>query len=310
MSLFRVSDYRTIGHNCTDFVEGTGKSFIGALLAKAIVKHTRKTILVVCYTNHALDDILTSLINIGIPTQDMLRLGGKSTPITEPLRIQKQDRPEGRRTRDQWTIIDKHKDAAELSFQRMSEAFKKTLERIDYKDIMSYLEFEYPDYFAAFTVPESDDGMAVVDKHGRTLRTFFLINQWSNGWNAGPLQYWTTEDPSIERIWKMNKTQRTEMRMQWAKAIYQDIVANFASEAAEYNKILDKVAAASSNTELFRSKRIVGCTTTAAAKYSDEIQAFNPDVLLVEEAGEILESHVLTALGPEASQLILIGDHK
>ena len=33
-------------------------------------------------------------------------------------------------------------------------------------------------------------------------------------------------------------------------------------------------------------------------------------MLVVEEAGEILESHVLTALGPETKQLILIGDQK
>jgi len=33
-------------------------------------------------------------------------------------------------------------------------------------------------------------------------------------------------------------------------------------------------------------------------------------IVLVEEAGEILESHILTALGPETQQLILIGDHK
>jgi superfamily I DNA and/or RNA helicase len=33
-------------------------------------------------------------------------------------------------------------------------------------------------------------------------------------------------------------------------------------------------------------------------------------VLLVEEAGEILESHILTALGSRTKQLILIGDHK
>lgn len=32
--------------------------------------------------------------------------------------------------------------------------------------------------------------------------------------------------------------------------------------------------------------------------------------MLVEEAGEILEAHVITALGPSTQQLILIGDHQ
>lgn len=56
--------------------------------------------------------------------------------------------------------------------------------------------------------------------------------------------------------------------------------------------------------------RIIGCTTTAAAKYTQQLRDALPEVLLVEEAGEILESHVLTALGEETRRLILIGDHK
>ena len=40
------------------------------------------------------------------------------------------------------------------------------------------------------------------------------------------------------------------------------------------------------------------------------LDAVRPGVVLVEEAGEILESHILTALGPETKQLVLIGDHK
>lgn len=53
-----------------------------------------------------------------------------------------------------------------------------------------------------------------------------------------------------------------------------------------------------------------GCTTTAAAKYREDINAAEPDILLVEEAGEILESHILTAMGRSTKQLILIGDHQ
>jgi superfamily I DNA and/or RNA helicase len=34
-----------------------------------------------------------------------------------------------------------------------------------------------------------------------------------------------------------------------------------------------------------------------------------PDVVMLEEAGEILESHTLMAMTPETKQLILIGDH-
>ena len=49
---------------------------------------------------------------------------------------------------------------------------------------------------------------------------------------------------------------------------------------------------------------------SAAAKYAKELQSASRDVILVEEAGEILESHILTTLASQTQQLILIGDHK
>jgi hypothetical protein len=57
-------------------------------------------------------------------------------------------------------------------------------------------------------------------------------------------------------------------------------------------------------------QRIIGCTITEAAKYNEIIQTAKPDILLVEEAGEILESRILTSLNPKTKQIILIGDHK
>lgn len=44
--------------------------------------------------------------------------------------------------------------------------------------------------------------------------------------------------------------------------------------------------------------------------FRELIRTARPSVLLVEEAGEILESHVLTALSDGVEHLILIGDHK
>ena len=40
------------------------------------------------------------------------------------------------------------------------------------------------------------------------------------------------------------------------------------------------------------------------------IKAASPTVLLVEEAGEILEPHTITAMTDSIQQVILIGDHK
>ena len=142
-------------------ISGTGKSFIGTLIAKALHLFTPKTILVVCYTNHALDDILEGLLDVGIPPDTMLRLGGKSTARTEPLLLQKQ--PNGARTRDQWTIIDKYKQEAEVIYKMLDNAFNEYLSfKTSLSDILDYLEFDDPIFYGAFKVPDPEDSDGMV----------------------------------------------------------------------------------------------------------------------------------------------------
>ena len=85
---------------------GTGKSFIGALIAKALYEHTSETILVLSYTNHALDQFLEDLLDNGIPTQSVVRLGSKSTPRTAPLNLFEIQRTGGyNKSRTGWEIV-------------------------------------------------------------------------------------------------------------------------------------------------------------------------------------------------------------
>ncbi|KAF7376292.1 hypothetical protein MSAN_00044600 [Mycena sanguinolenta] len=53
---------------------------------------------------------------------------------------------------------------------------------------------------------------------------------------------------------------------------------------------------------------IVGCTTTGAAKLTSLLKSLSPRVMLVEEAGQVLEAHILGSLVPSVEHLILIGD--
>lgn len=88
---------------------GTGKSFIGALLTKAMLEHTSETILVVCYTNHALDQLLEELLDTGMRSELMVRLGQKSTTRTEPLQLRNQTI----KSRSPWSVINAKREEAE-----------------------------------------------------------------------------------------------------------------------------------------------------------------------------------------------------
>ena len=98
----------------------------------------------------------------------------------------------------------------------------------------------------------------------------------------------------------------------WQTAILHDLVdeirdtgRNFNEDNTEADYILSQRDA-----NVIKEKRIIACTTNGAAKFAAAIQSASPGVVLVEEAGEILESHILTAMGPSTEQLILIGDHQ
>ncbi|GAQ90342.1 NF-X1 zinc finger and helicase domain protein [Klebsormidium nitens] len=61
---------------------------------------------------------------------------------------------------------------------------------------------------------------------------------------------------------------------------------------------------------ILQGARIVGMTTTGVAKQQQLIQALGPRVIVVEEAAEVLEAHVLTSLSSRTEHVILIGDQE
>ncbi|XP_030764249.1 NFX1-type zinc finger-containing protein 1-like isoform X2 [Sitophilus oryzae] len=55
--------------------------------------------------------------------------------------------------------------------------------------------------------------------------------------------------------------------------------------------------------------RLVGMTTTGAARLRSTIQSLKNPIVIVEEAAEVLEAHIIAALTQNCQHLILIGDH-
>ena len=62
--------------------------------------------------------------------------------------------------------------------------------------------------------------------------------------------------------------------------------------------------------KVLRNARVIGMTTTCAAKYHHILQKICPKIVLVEEAAEVLEAHIITSLTKGCQHLILIGDHQ
>ncbi|EIN07312.1 P-loop containing nucleoside triphosphate hydrolase protein [Punctularia strigosozonata HHB-11173 SS5] len=291
---------------------GTGKSFIGALLAKALHDNS-ETILVVCYTNHALDQFLEDLLDIGIPEASLVRLGSNSTPRTDPISLFNLTKSSNFRFgRGDWTTIDNHRKRLgtyEQALKGAADRFQRTAVRN--ANILEYLEFEAPDFYRAFLVPKAADGMRQVTRKGKEIQDDFLFYQWSKGYDAGLFKNHDHVKEATD-IWQMPLESRLARIASWKHELLKEQALRIHTHATDYNSHVDRLDHKfdQRNREIIASKRIIGCTTTAAAKYREAIKAAAPTVLLVEEAGEILESHIITALGSKTQKLVLIGDHK
>ncbi|KAF8552897.1 hypothetical protein OG21DRAFT_1415208 [Imleria badia] len=288
---------------------GTGKSFIGTILAKAIHDKTSQTILVVCYTNHALDQFLGDLLKYNIPAESMVRLGGRANQSMEHLSLHKQ--PRGRFRYD-WDEINGLKSTASYQEDELKTHFDKLLDVNEEKNLMTHLEVQHRDFFEAFCVPlETEDGMTRVGRNGKAIDDSYLFSRWTQGLDAGVL----SDDPHVQasaRVWGMDHSARQQQLAEWQHELVTNATESICQTGLGYNELQDTIKQefGESTVAILRQKRIIACTTTGAAIHTRAIQKVGPKFLLVEEAGEILESHVLTALSRKVDQMILIGDHK
>ncbi|KAH6848029.1 P-loop containing nucleoside triphosphate hydrolase protein [Chaetomium sp. MPI-CAGE-AT-0009] len=271
-------------------------------------------ILVLSYTNHALDQFLEDLLKAGIPADAMVRIGSKAkcTPQTARLLLSEQ-RAQVRRSAKAWEIINLLKHEAENVGTKLKEAFQRVATfSPKWDDIEEYLEFEDGGhaFLDALRVPAQSNGWAQAGKRGKAIGPDYLFLQWIRG--QGPGQVARHLSPAAQAVWRMPPPVREEHYHNWLRSLMEEHLQVTEDLSRQFNEVQKKIDLqfAEADANVVHEKKIIGCTTTGAAKYDRLIRAANPDVILIEESGEILESHVLTALASTVKQLVLIGDHK
>lgn len=291
---------------------GTGKSFIGALATYFLLKYTMRKILVITFTNHALDQFIEDLSDLGFQKEDIVRLGSKATSKTSSMLLSAQ-RSGFKRSRESWSIIDHLKTDASEQCEALKVSFEDYLDsQPSFSDIQEYLEFSENGlkFFEAFEIPTEEDSFKRIGKLGKEVKKDYLFANWKAGLGPGVFRQHAMR--YHQDVWNIHPPQRAKLIEEWFSSILQDKIQRFKELARQYDSTQERLDGLYSEDKVhvLREKRIIGCTTTAAAMYSKLITAAQVDVVVVEEAGEIQESHILTALTPSVKQLIQIGDHK
>ncbi|RYP86635.1 hypothetical protein DL769_000703 [Monosporascus sp. CRB-8-3] len=289
---------------------GTGKSFIGAHIVQCLYSNSKQRVMVIAYTNHALDQFLEELMDAGIPENTMIRLGSKYTERTASLLMRHFN---GRLASGSMAQIAQIKEEQSELRGGLGSAFEEYFNFTpSFQSIREHLEFSQDDrhFYEAFVLPAEDKEWKHVGRGGKEVREDYLFERWKQG--EGPGIFTKHVRKELEVVWDMEPALRNEYLTKWVEALIQEKVEGVEELTTTFDLNQQRIDDLynTSKVEVLRSKRVIGCTTTAAAMQQKLIRAARPDVILVEEAGEILESHVLTAMSPSVKQLILIGDHK
>jgi len=130
--------------------------------------------------------------------------------------------------------------------------------------------------------------------------------------NLTVTKYGEFEAEDIEDLYDLGLEDRWELYKYWHAKFRKRILEKLEDKCEEYNKACERASDAKHNKERYalETAHVIGMTTTGAAKYQHVLHMLKPKIVIVEEAAEVLESHIVSALNAGTQHLILIGDHK
>ncbi|CAN0393666.1 unnamed protein product, partial [Laminaria digitata] len=148
---------------------GTGKTFIGAFLAQTILSMTNERILIVCYTNHALDSFLEDILSKGVDS--LVRIGGGSKNVKlDPYQLR--NRQDSKFSTVQSRQYGHLKGALETSQGGIDAAQHLLNRKPTSVEMLEWLEDEDSEAFQELRMPAGlgVDGDTVVDRTVRGYR--------------------------------------------------------------------------------------------------------------------------------------------
>ena len=120
------------------------------------------------------------------------------------------------------------------------------------------------------------------------------------------------EEMYLDDIYRLNTKDRWRLYRLWRKRAEEHHQKLFLTRQNEYDQAVEREQEIirMEEYEVLRKACVIGMTTTCAAKYRSILKEIRPRIVIVEEAAEVLEAHIIASLTPGCQHLILIGDHK
>ncbi|CAL1540382.1 unnamed protein product, partial [Lymnaea stagnalis] len=120
------------------------------------------------------------------------------------------------------------------------------------------------------------------------------------------------EESKVVDVWKLSSNNRFRLYKSWFERLMTSISRKIQELTDNYNLLLEQKREIREMKDLavLKNAMVVGMTTTGAARNRKLLRTIGPRIIVVEEAAEVLEAHIITALNEHCQHLILIGDHQ
>ncbi|KAI9723855.1 MAG: hypothetical protein M1828_004105 [Chrysothrix sp. TS-e1954] len=292
---------------------GTGKSYTGVALIKVLLANASKAsmgpIICVCYTNHALDQLLEHLLDHGV--QQIIRIGSRSkSERLDDVNLNEISRRAEKTKTEKSTLHE--------AFEQIEEKLKdikKLLEQFSRAGsigtIKHHLRSQQPHHYSQLfdTDGDSQGFKQVHRKQDNELKAWLRGHCHREDADRKPLSL-----DSLRRLSLQSLTHEER------KILYNGWISDYRSYVQEriLHLVTDYMRAKSSKSNVhseldlrcLKQANVVGLTTSGLARVQKMLGLLNSKVLICEEAGEILEAHTLATLLPSIEHMILIGDHQ
>ncbi|KAK5129238.1 hypothetical protein LTR08_003723 [Meristemomyces frigidus] len=288
---------------------GTGKSYTGVQLINILLDNKKAAdlgpIVCVCFTNHALDQSLERLLDEGV--DKVIRIGGrsKSERLAEVnLRsvVQRLSQTKTEKA-DRWDLLKKVDDE-----EREINGILGGMGQLNSQAaVEEYLKTNYPDQYQQLFSKVDEDRFTKVNYHPDAV-----MERWLGSTIRGFDNPRSVNELVEVHILNMTGRERRRLYDYWLVEMKEDLHNRLNIALRAYNGLKAKLDDIRTELDLrvLRQANIIGITTSGLARNLNLLRRINAKVLLCEEAGEVLESHCLTALLPSVEHAILIGDHE
>jgi len=289
---------------------GTGKSYTGEKIIKILLANKEETdigpILCVCYTNHALDQLLEHLLDDPAKIK-VIRIGSRSkSERLQDLNIRTVAKAYAR-TRTEKAELYRAERGTDEAIQDLEFEFHQLSISNTWGSVKALLESQnqehHDELFGAM-----EGGFKIVNHSPQKS-----LGRWLSGGRRVNPPVPPRPIVALEhaRLKAMTCDERRSLYSYWLERIRDPIIEKIWPLYQDYILAKERRDRVRGDLDLrcMEEADIIGVTTTGLARNLSVLRKLKSKVMLCEEAGEVLEAHILTALLPSVEHVIMIGDH-